>query len=143
MARPSGCSGRKAVRVAPPSSEILTVKEVWAAEMERGFTAASNPYPLKTEMLYVTEGEVRFQVYDDTFIAHPECIVKLPKYGEYRLEALSDAVVYDVGGQTEWFTLLRDCASIRSADPARFADAEAMRELKYRHNCEIRSIARL
>ena len=110
--------------------------------MEKGFVAESNPYPLKTEMLYVTEGEVKFTVYDDTFIAHRECIVKLPKYGEYRIEALTDAVVYDVGGQTEWFTLLRDRSSIRSADPARFADPEAMRELKYRHNCEIRAIGR-
>ena len=75
------------------------VKEVWAAEMEKGFCAESNPYPLKTEMLYVTEGEIKVTVYDDTFIAHKECIVKLPKYGEYRIEALSDAVVYDVGGQ--------------------------------------------
>ena len=118
------------------------VKEVWAAEMEKGFTAVSNPYPLKTEMLYVTEGEVRFTVYDDTFVAHSECIVKLPKFGAYRIEALRDAVVYDVNGQTEWFTYFRDRSSIRMADPARFADAEAMRELKARHGVEIREIGR-
>ena len=118
------------------------VKEVWAAEMEKGFTAASNPWPLRTEMLYVTKGEVRFTVYDDTFIAHKECIVKLPKYGEYRIEALSDAVVYDVGGQTEWFLLFRDRGSICASDGARLADAEAMRELKARHGCEIRTIGK-
>ena len=119
------------------------VKEVWAAEMEKGFCAESNPYPLKTEMLYVTEGEIKVTVYDDTFIAHKECIVKLPKYGEYRIEALSDAVVHDVGGQTEWFLLFRNRSSIQTADPARFADATAMRELKFRHQCEIKSISRI
>ena len=118
------------------------VKEVWAAEMERGFTACSNPFPLKTEMLYVTEGEVKFTVYDDTFVAHRECIVKLPKYGEYRIEALTDAVVYDVNGQTEWFGLFRDLSSIRCTDPARLADGEAMRELRFRHNREIRAIGK-
>ncbi len=122
--------------------ETAGVKEVWAAEMEKGFTACSNAYPLKTEMLYVTGGEVRFTVYDDSFVAHEECIVKLPKYGEYRIEALSDAVVYDVNGQTEWFAFFRDRSSVRSSDPARFADAEAMRELKRRHGCEIRAIGR-
>ena len=113
------------------------VKEVWAAEMEKGFTAQSNPYPLKTEMLYVTEGEVRFTVYDDTFIAKRECIVKLPKYGEYRVEALTDAVVYDVGGQTEWFTFFRDCGALSPHD------AEAMAALKFRHGCEIKSISHI
>ncbi len=116
------------------------VKEVWAAELEKGFTAVSDPYPLKTEMLYVTEGALRFTVYDDSFVAHKACIVKLPKYGEYRIEALSDAVVYDVNGQTEWFNLFLDRASIRAADPARFADAAAMRELRERHGCAIRAV---
>ena len=118
------------------------VKEIWAAEMEKGFTAISNPYPLKTEMLYITEGEVKFTVYDDSFVAHKECIVKLPKYGAYRIEALSDAVVYDVNGQTEWFTFFRNCSSIRTAEPSRFDDPETMRELKFRHNCEIRAIGK-
>ena len=120
--------------------ETAGVKEVWAAELEKGFTACSNPYPLKTEMLYVTEGEVKFTVYDDTFVAHEACIVKLPKYGEYRIEALRDAVVYDVGGQTAWFNFFRDRSSIRERDPARFADAEAMAELKRLHGLEIRTI---
>ena len=31
---------------------------------------------------------------------------------------------------------------IRASDPARFADAEAMRDLRFRHNCEIRAIGR-
>ena len=62
-------------------------------------------------------------------------------YNVDMVEALTDAVVYDVGGQTEWFTIFRDRSSIRAADPARFADPERMRELKFRHNCEIRAIS--
>ena len=122
--------------------ETAGVKEVWAAEMEKGFAVCSNPYPLKTEMLYVTQGELRFTVYDDSFIAHKDCIVKLPKYGEYRIEALSDAVVYDMNGQTDWFGLFRERGAMLAADPACLSDAEALRALKHRHGCEIRSVSR-
>ena len=119
------------------------VKEVWAAEMEKGFVAESNRYPLKTEMLYVTEGEVKFTVYDDTFIAHKECVVKLPKYGEYRIEALTDAVVYDVNGRSEWFNYFVQRKSILASDPVRAADPETMAELKRRFGIEIRSIGKV
>jgi len=119
------------------------VKEIWAAEMEKGFCAFSNTYPLKTEMLYVTSGEVKFTVYDDTFVARRECIVKLPKYGEYRIEALTDATVYDVSGQSEWFNYFVERKSICAADPTQTADSEKMKQLKFQHSIEIRRIGRV
>ena len=93
-------------------------------------------------MLYVTEGEVKFTLYDDTFVAHRECIVKLPKYGEYRVEALSDAVVYDVGGQTQWFLFFEEYKSYKKFSPEKFNDPEAMAALKRKHSCEIREIGK-
>ncbi len=119
------------------------VKEVWGAEMEKGFFAESNRYPLRTDMLYVTDGQIRVTVYDDSFIAGKECIVKLPKYGEYRIEALTDAVVYDVNGQAAWFNYFLDRKSVIASDPARAADPEFMKKLKAKYGVEIARIGRV
>jgi len=118
------------------------VLEVWGAEMEKGFYAEWNKFPMTTEMYFITEGEVKFKVYDEEFTAHKECIVKIPKYAEHSIEVLADAVMYDVGGQTYWFEYLMDLFSIKKRDPARYNDQAAMASLKKKHGCQIRTIGR-
>lgn len=118
------------------------VKEIWGAEMEKGFHAESVLYPAKAEMFFVTEGEVKFKIYDDEFIAHKECIVKIPKFAHYEMEALSDAVMYDVNGQTDWFNYFLARKTIQAADPARYADPEEMKALKRKHCVDIKSIGK-
>ncbi len=118
------------------------VLEVWGAEMEKGFYAEWNRFPLNHEMYFITEGKVKFKVYDEEFVAHKECIVKIPKYAEHSIEVLEDAVMYDVGGQTYWFEYLMDLFSIKKKDPARYNDPAAMAQLKKIHGCEIKTIGR-
>lgn len=119
------------------------VKEIWAAEMEKGFRAESVRYPSKAEMFYITDGEVKFKIYDDEFVAHKECIVKIPKYARYEIEALSDAVMYDVNGQTDWFNYFLERKTILTAEPARLDDPDNVKALKRKHFMDIQSICKV
>ena len=115
------------------------VCELWAAEMKAGFKAEWVEFPNEMEMYYVTAGEVKFKVFDDEFIAYPECVVKIPKFASHSITALTDSVMYDIGGQTRWQALLQDRASILKFDPERAAKPETMEELKTKFKCQIKS----
>ena len=115
------------------------VTEMWAAEMDAGFHAESVDYPMDRAMFYITDGEVKFKVYDEEFTATSECVVKLPKFACYSITALTDAVMYDVGGQTRWYALLQDRAAILKYDRDRAKDPETLKALKARFKCQIRT----
>ena len=118
------------------------VLEVWGAEMEKGFYAEWNTFPTMTEMYFIADGEVKFKVYDEEFIAHKECIVKIPRYAEHSIEVLSDTVMYDVAAKTFWFDYLMDLFSIKKNDPDRYNDKAAMAALKNKYGCQIKTIGR-
>jgi gentisate 1,2-dioxygenase len=109
--------------------EIGGLREIWCAELQKGFWCESDQFPLKRSMYYVTEGEVRFTIYDTEFIAKAEHVVDIPKFAHYRAEALSDAVVYDVGGLPLWEAFLEDRESILTRAPERWPlEAKQIRE---------------
>jgi mannose-6-phosphate isomerase-like protein (cupin superfamily) len=87
--------------------EIGGVKELWRAEMEKGFCAEWDEFPATTELYYVVEGQVRFKVYDEEFIAGPDNLVKIPKYAPHSLVSLTRSAMYDIGGTTRWFAFYR------------------------------------
>ncbi len=76
---------------------------------------------------------------DEEFTAYPECLVKIPKFADHSLQVLSKAVMYDIGGLTRWQALLEDYTSIRTYDPDRAKDPEAMERLKAKYGCLIQS----
>jgi quercetin dioxygenase-like cupin family protein len=114
--------------------------EMWGGELKKGFKAHWDEFPLRQEMYYVTKGEIKFTVYDEEFVATPECVVKIPKYAVHTLEALTDAVIYDVDGQTRWLDFLQDRASIQQNDPARFSDEDEYRALRKKYGCLVKKI---
>jgi mannose-6-phosphate isomerase-like protein (cupin superfamily) len=116
------------------------VNELWAAEMDAGFHAEWEEYPTNTEMYYVTSGEIKFKVYDDEFIAYPECVVKIPKFASHSILAQTKAVMYDIGGLSRWYAFLQDRSSILKYDPERANKPETMVQLKTRFGCQIKSI---
>ncbi|MCL2167420.1 MAG: cupin domain-containing protein [Clostridiales bacterium] len=115
------------------------VKEMWAAEMEPGFTAEWVEFPTENEMYYVTEGEIRFKVYDEEFTAYPECFVKIPLYAAHSIKALKKSVMYDIYGQPRWQAFLQDHAGIMR-DPARANDKALIEKLKEKYGVQIKSI---
>ena len=106
------------------------VCEMWAADMQKGFSVKSDPYIIHPDLFYITSGQVKFTVYGEEFIAGPECVVKAPKLSNYTIEALSDAVMYDVGGVPRWYAYLQDRSSVMQNDPERAKDAETLKSLR-------------
>ena len=114
------------------------VNEMWAIEMEPGFYANWVEYPTESEMYYVTEGEIKFKVYDEEFTAYPECVVKIPLYASHRIEAVKKSVMYDIGGLTRWQALLQDRSALLR-DPERAKNPETIAKLKKKYGCQIES----
>ena len=112
--------------------------EMWAAEMKEGFTATSVQYPIHLELYYVTAGQVKFTVFDEEFVAGPECVVKVPKLAPFTITALTDAVMYDVGGLPRWYAYLQDRASILKHDPERAEKPETFEELREKFDIQIK-----
>ena len=104
--------------------------EMWCFEMKKGFYGKSYPFPANTDLYYVTDGEVKFNVYDEEFVAKKEHLVKIPKYAPRSFEAQTDAVMYDVGGLTRWYAYFMDRESIMALDPERAAKPETFDELR-------------
>jgi quercetin dioxygenase-like cupin family protein len=120
--------------------ENAGVNEMVCAEMEKGFTAEWNRYPLQRELYYVRSGCVRFTVYGTDYTAMGGCVVNIPKFAPHSLAALEKSEVYDMGGKTLWFSFLQDYESIRTYAPERLDKPEEIEALKKKFGCEIKSI---
>ncbi|MDR0839370.1 MAG: hypothetical protein LBN99_06975 [Oscillospiraceae bacterium] len=118
------------------------INEMWAAELEKGFYAKSVPFPAVAEMYYVTAGEIEFTVYDETFTAHSECVVKIPKFAPHSIVAKTDAVIYDVVGLTRWYAYFQDRASILQHAPERAAKPETWDALRRKYGCQVAETGR-
>jgi len=112
--------------------------EMWAAEMKEGFKAESIKYPLHLEMYYVTSGQVKFTIFDEEFVAGPECVVKVPKLAAFSITAMTDAVMYDVGGLPRWYAYLQDRASVLEYDPARAKNPAAFEALREKFDVQLK-----
>ncbi|MDR1589634.1 MAG: cupin domain-containing protein [Oscillospiraceae bacterium] len=117
------------------------IKELWRAEMKKGFTAKWESYPTVQDLFYINKGLVRFKVYDEEFTAGENCLVKIPKYAPHSFIVEQDAVMYDVGGQTEWYSLLQDYTSIKCFDPEKAKNPEAIAALKAKFGCKVAEIS--
>lgn len=104
--------------------------ELWCFEMKQGFRAESYPYPANADLYYVTEGEVKFKVYDEEFVASTEHLVRIPKYAPRCFEAATDSVMYDVGGLPRWQAYLSDRESVLALAPDRAEKPETLDGLR-------------
>mgnify|MGYP001184571897 CR=1 FL=1 len=113
--------------------------ELWKAEMEDGFTVEFFEDNPNTDMFYIIDGEVRFKVAGEEFTATHDCLVKIPPYAPRSFTANGKAIMFDLAGLTHWLDLLEDCASIKTNNPARLNDRDAMAALKEKYNCHVAS----
>jgi quercetin dioxygenase-like cupin family protein len=111
--------------------------EMWAAEMDKGFKAASGQYLNHAELYYVTAGQVKFTIWDEEYVAEKECVVKIPALANFSISALTDAVMYDVGGVPRWQAYLEDRASILHYDPERGKDPATFAALREKFGVQI------
>ncbi len=113
-------------------------KELWLAEMQKGFHAEWDAYPVVQDLFYVTEGKIKFRVYDEEFVAEKDCLVKIPKYAPRQFEVLEDAKMYDIGGITRWYALLQDWQALKKFRPEQ-ATAEEFEKMRKRFDCFVKS----
>ncbi len=126
-------------KVIVPRYENGGVTELVLAEMAKG-TKIEWGYHTYREQYYVRKGRVRIDIGDESFTAHKACVVNIPKLVPFSITALEDAEVYDVGGQTHWFSFLLDYASLATFSPERFNNPEEISALKEKFNIPIKAI---
>ena len=112
-------------------------KELWLAEMEPGFYAEWDPYPVTQDLFYIQKGKVKFTIYDEEYIAEQDCLVKIPKYAPRKFEVLEPTDMYDIGGITRWYALLQDFSALKKYEPAK-ATKEAFDEMRARYGCQVK-----
>ena len=110
---------------------------MWAAEMDKGYSAKSEKYLNHAELYYITAGQVNFRIWDDEYVAGPECVVKVPALSNFAITALTDAVMYDVGGVSRWQAYMYDRASILQYDPERANDPATFSALREKFGVQL------
>ena len=125
------------VKVLVPRWENGGVTELVLGEMQAGTRLRWGYHPCR-EQYYVRRGRVKLSLFGEERIAGKSCIINVPMLAPFSLEALEDAEVYDVGGQTEWFSFLLDYESLRTYSPERLA--EALPALKERDGVALEAI---
>jgi mannose-6-phosphate isomerase-like protein (cupin superfamily) len=119
--------------------ECAGVREINYFEFEKGFKAETVDFPAYRELYYVREGEIRFKIFDDEFIAYKECLVDIPKYLPHSIEALTKSAMYDMGGMTCWYDFLHDYTTLLKKYPDRAKDPAVIESLKKLDGCQIKS----
>ena len=118
--------------------ENYGVCEMWAYEMKKGYTVKTLKYCSLKQMYYVTAGEIKFTVMDEEFIAKAGCIITVPRLGNCTIEALSDAVMYDVSGLPRMQAYMLDRASILKYDPERAKDPATFAALREKFGIQLK-----
>jgi len=119
--------------------ECAGVREINYFEFEKGFRAETVDFPAYRELYYVREGEIRFKIFDDEFIARSENLVDIPKYIPHSIEALSKSAMYDVGGMTCWYDFLHDYTTMMKKSPDSVRNANEIDALRKLNRCQIKS----
>ena len=123
-------------KVIVPRWENAGVTECVMAEAEAGVTFRWG-YHRCREQYYIRKGRVKLHIFGEDYVAKQGCLVNVPKLAPYSLTALEKAEIYDMGGQTKWFAFLQDYESVRTYDPDRLKDREAMQALKDKFGIEL------
>ena len=116
--------------------ETRGLYEVWRAELEPGCEIHwDEPHP-DWELYQVTEGQIRFHILEEEFMAGPGNLVRIPPYTTHRIRVESNsAVVYDMGSQIRLLSLLEDYISLKTYQPEKLEDATYYKRFLRKHNC--------
>lgn len=116
-------------------------KELWLAEMEPGFHAEWDDYPVTQDLYYIQSGKVKFNIYGEEYTVAKDCLVKIPKYAPRSFEVLEPTDMYDIGGLTRWYALLQDFTALKKYEPAK-ATTEAFEEMRKKYGCGVKTFGK-
>ena len=115
------------------------VSEMWRFEMEDGFGVNYTSIVPISDLFYITEGEVDFNVGGETFTAYHDCLVKIPTFVPRSFRSKGKSVMYDIGGTTHWLDVTEDYLSIKHNKPEKLNDVEYFTNVLRRHECYVES----
>lgn len=111
--------------------------ELWDVHMEPGFYASSpKPCP-RPCIFYVTEGNVKFKVFNEEFEAPADSIVHLPPYAVFSFEALKKSKMYDYSIGCMLYDYLSEIKSYRVNNPEKLKDEAFVKALQKKWGCYI------
>jgi quercetin dioxygenase-like cupin family protein len=119
--------------------ECAGVREINYFEFEKGFKAETVDFPAYRELYYVREGEIKFKIFNDEFVARPECLVDIPPFISHSIEALTKSAMYDMGGLSCWYDTLHDYTALVKKFPERASDPEEIEKLRMLNRFQIKS----
>jgi len=123
--------------------ELGGIKEIWEAGLDKGVYAKwEYPHP-EHELYYITKGRFRFKVMSDEFEAYPDCLVSIPPYSLFELEALEDgSKLYDCGGSARLLDLLEDLGAYEIREPEKLKDKSFVKQLLRHTDCWVTGFGR-
>jgi len=111
--------------------------ELWEVNMKAGFYAKSpKPCP-KPCIFYITEGSVKFKVFNEEFVAPADSVVHLPPYAVFSFEALEDTKMYDYVIGCMLYDYLSEIQSYETFEPDKFKEGTIVKELQKKWGCYI------
>lgn len=117
--------------------------EVWEFNMDDGyFTRFDNPSP-KASIYYITEGNVRFKVFNKEFLAPKDSIVHIPPYAIHSYQSEGASVMFDAYGSALLHDYVSDLKSYETYEPEKLKDKGFVDSLKKKYNCYITESGRL
>ena len=111
--------------------------EIWEFNMDDGFLVGNKKPDPKPCVYYITEGNVRFNVFDDEFIAPKDSIVHIPSYGIHSFQSVGKSVMFSLMGGAMLFDLISEWRSYETYDPDKLKDKAFVDALKKKYNCYI------
>ena len=111
--------------------------EIWELNMEDGFHGVCGIPNPKTCIYYVTEGNVRFKVFNNEFTAPKDSIVNIPAYATHSFQSIGKSVMYDTYSSTMIFDLASEWKSYMTNSPEKLKDKDFTDALKRKYNCYI------
>ena len=104
--------------------------ELWQIVGEKGFYAVCPKPCLKPNIFFVTEGKVRFKVFNEEFVASEKNVVHLPPYAIFSYEVEENAKMYDYSIGCMRYDLLSELKSYSTYEPEKLNDPDFVAALR-------------
>jgi mannose-6-phosphate isomerase-like protein (cupin superfamily) len=115
------------------------IREINYFEFEKGFKAETVDFPAYRELYFIREGEIKFKIFSDEFVAYKDCLVDIPSFIPHSIEALTKSAMYDMGGRTCWYDFLINYTTMLKKSPEKAKDAEVIEKLRRLNGFQIKS----
>ena len=109
--------------------------EIWEFNMEDGFRAGDDRPDPNPCVYYVTEGNVRFKVFNDEFTAPKDSIVYIPHYGIHSFRSEGKSVMFSAMGGAMFFDLISEWKAYEAKAPEKLKGEAFVNALKKKYNC--------